>query len=80
MMQNSGLPSATPATERWGQLAGITGTGAALAPWPIPEEAVIEGSPSAPGRILACDRRAVAGLWQCEPDRIEFVVEGHSPA
>jgi uncharacterized cupin superfamily protein len=73
MMQLTGSPAPT---EHWGQLTAIPGAGARLAPWPIPEDSIIEGSPTARGRILARDGRAVAGLWECEAGRIELVVDG----
>jgi uncharacterized protein len=76
MMQTIGMPRAAAAGDRWAQPTGIAGAGTTLAPWPIPSDSIIEGSPSVTGRILARNRRAVAGLWECEPGRIEFVVEG----
>jgi uncharacterized cupin superfamily protein len=76
MMQTIGLPAAAASADSWGQPTGVAGTGAALAPWPVPQDSIIGGSPRVRGRILAHDRRAVAGLWECEPGRPEFVVEG----
>jgi uncharacterized cupin superfamily protein len=63
-------------SDHWAQPIGIAGSVASLAPWPLPEDSIIEGAPEVYGRILARDGRAVAGLWECEPGRLELVVEG----
>ncbi|HEY1592359.1 MAG TPA: cupin domain-containing protein [Solirubrobacteraceae bacterium] len=75
-MQTTGVPGAAATRDRWAQPTGIAGTGTRLVPWPVPSQSIIEGSPHVTGRILARNRRAVAGLWECEPGRIEFVVDG----
>ena len=62
--------------DHWSAPTAIAGSAGALAPWPLPEEAILEGSPQVRGRILARDHRAIAGLWECEPGRIELVIDG----
>jgi uncharacterized protein len=73
MMQ---LSSPTARPDHWSQAIGVAAGAGGLAPWPVPAESVIEGAPEVRGRILAHDHRAVAGLWECEPGRIELVIEG----
>lgn len=73
MMQ---LTTSAARADHWSGPTAIAGSAGALAPWPLDEDSIIEGSPQVRGRILARDRRAVAGLWECEAGRIELVIEG----
>lgn len=69
-------PPVRPGEAHWSQLLSVPATVPSLAPWPISEDSIIEGSPHLRGRILSRDERSAAGLWECDPCRLDVVVEG----
>ena len=65
----------------------LNGLTAALNPWPLAQEQVIDGSPHAAGAMLwqSDDKRSGNGIWECTPgtftweyvwDETMYVIEG----
>ncbi len=69
-------PPVRPGEGHWSQLLSIPATVPSLAPWPVAEESIIEGSPRMRGRILSRNDHAVAGLWESDACRLEVVIQG----
>ena len=64
---------ATKATTTGALKAGVRD--AALDPWPIPAEQVLEGDPQASGLLLwkSDDSTLANGIWECTPGRFTWV-------